>query len=238
MGRPSSPRAAPRRRRDAPGEAAAASRLCPEAAPRGCPSSVSGRLPGRRPPEGRPRAGVSQWLRPLASSRRARRWYRCRSARGRCRVPAPGSASSEGLWASANVMKQTSSIERSSSRRRILLAKGQSRQSIRMAAGVCYTPRTTRCRLQRGRALGPYEIVSPLGAGGMGEVYRARDTRLGRDVAIKVLAADLTGSPQAAARFEREWQVVAHLSHPNILSLSRRRPARRIHVCRHGAGSW
>ena len=70
-----------------------------------------------------------------------------------------------------------------------------------------------------GTRLGPYEIVSPLGAGGMGEVYRARDPRLGREVAIKVLAADLTGSPQAAARFEREWHVVASLSHPNILSL-------------------
>jgi eukaryotic-like serine/threonine-protein kinase len=70
-----------------------------------------------------------------------------------------------------------------------------------------------------GTRLGPYEIVGPLGAGGMGEVYRARDTRLRREVAIKVLAADLTGSPQAAARFEREWHVVARLSHPNILSL-------------------
>ena len=73
--------------------------------------------------------------------------------------------------------------------------------------------------LQPGARLGPYEILSLIGAGGMGEVYRARDTRLGRDVAIKVLGADLTGSPEAAARFEREWHVVARLSHPNILSL-------------------
>jgi eukaryotic-like serine/threonine-protein kinase len=67
--------------------------------------------------------------------------------------------------------------------------------------------------------LGPYAIVAPLGAGGMGEVYRARDTRLGREVAIKVLPERFAGSPEALARFEREARAVAALSHPNILAL-------------------
>jgi serine/threonine protein kinase len=99
--------------------------------------------------------------------------------------------------------------------------------------------------LTAGTRLGPYEIVAAIGAGGMGEVYRARDTRLNRDVAIKVLpesfaadpdpstdSAGSTGSPQAGsgssraksrderrARFEREAQAVAALSHPNILAI-------------------
>ena len=67
--------------------------------------------------------------------------------------------------------------------------------------------------------LGAYEIVSPLGAGGMGEVYRARDARLGRDVAVKVLPADVATDPDRRARFEREARAVAALSHPNILSI-------------------
>ncbi len=70
-----------------------------------------------------------------------------------------------------------------------------------------------------GTRLGPYEIVSALGAGGMGEVYRARDEKLDRDVAIKVLPAHLTDSPEARARFEREAKAVAALSHPNILAI-------------------
>ncbi len=70
-----------------------------------------------------------------------------------------------------------------------------------------------------GRRLGPYAIVAPLGAGGMGEVYRARDTRLDREVAIKVLPERFAGSPEALARFDREARAVAALSHPNILSL-------------------
>jgi serine/threonine protein kinase len=73
--------------------------------------------------------------------------------------------------------------------------------------------------LTPGRHLGPYEIVAPLGAGGMGEVYRAQDSRLGRDVAIKVLPAAVSESPDALARFEREARAVALLSHPNILTL-------------------
>ena len=73
--------------------------------------------------------------------------------------------------------------------------------------------------LAAGIRLGPYEILSPLGAGGMGEVYRARDPRLGRDVAIKVLPEHLSQDPQALARFEREAKAVAALSHPNILAI-------------------
>jgi len=71
-------------------------------------------------------------------------------------------------------------------------------------------------RLSRGDRLGPYEILSPLGAGGMGEVYRARDSRLGRDVAVKVLPEHLARDPDALARFQRESRAVAALSHPNI----------------------
>jgi serine/threonine protein kinase len=70
-----------------------------------------------------------------------------------------------------------------------------------------------------GTRLGPYEITAPLGAGGMGEVYRAHDTRLGRDVAIKILPAHSAGKPEALARFEREARAVAALSHPNILAI-------------------
>ena len=73
--------------------------------------------------------------------------------------------------------------------------------------------------LTPGSRLGPYEIVAPLGAGGMGEVYRARDSRLERDVAIKVLPESLIADAQALARFEREAKLVAALSHPNILAI-------------------
>jgi eukaryotic-like serine/threonine-protein kinase len=71
--------------------------------------------------------------------------------------------------------------------------------------------------LNVGQRLGAYEIIAPLGAGGMGEVFRARDTRLDRQVAIKVLPASIAESPDALARFEREARAVAALSHPNIL---------------------
>jgi len=73
--------------------------------------------------------------------------------------------------------------------------------------------------LTSGTKLGPYEIQSPLGAGGMGEVYRARDTRLERDVAIKVLAAGLSSDPNHRQRLEREAKAVSKLSHPNICTL-------------------
>jgi Tol biopolymer transport system component len=73
--------------------------------------------------------------------------------------------------------------------------------------------------LPTGTRLNQYEIVSPLGAGGMGEVYRARDPRLDRDVAIKILAPQLAADSEALARFEREALSVAKLSHPNILAI-------------------
>jgi serine/threonine protein kinase/Tol biopolymer transport system component len=70
-----------------------------------------------------------------------------------------------------------------------------------------------------GKSLLHYEIVDPLGKGGMGEVYRARDTKLGRDVALKVLPAELTGDPEREARFEREARALASLQHPNVASV-------------------
>src|SRR2546427_5376266 len=73
--------------------------------------------------------------------------------------------------------------------------------------------------LSAGTRLGRYEIVSPLGAGGMGEVYRATDARLGREVAIKVLPEHLSKDRDALARFEREARAVAAFSHPNILAI-------------------
>ncbi len=73
--------------------------------------------------------------------------------------------------------------------------------------------------LAAGARLGPYEILSPLGAGGMGEVYKARDTRLERTVAVKVLPERLAGDPDALSRFVREAKSVAALSHPNILAI-------------------
>src|SRR5688572_27856323 len=70
-----------------------------------------------------------------------------------------------------------------------------------------------------GTRLGPYEIVAPIGAGGMGEVYRARDQRLNRDVAIKILPETVGSDPDRLARFEREARAVAALSHPGILAI-------------------
>jgi len=73
--------------------------------------------------------------------------------------------------------------------------------------------------LTAGTKLGPYEVLAPLGAGGMGEVYRARDTRLGRDVAIKVIPEELAAHKDRLRRFEQEARATAALSHPNILAL-------------------
>src|SRR5438046_1318604 len=73
--------------------------------------------------------------------------------------------------------------------------------------------------LATGTKLGPYEILTPLGAGGMGEVYRARDTKLGRDVALKVLQEAFAKDCERMARFQREAQMLASLNHPNIASI-------------------
>src|SRR5713226_7877362 len=73
--------------------------------------------------------------------------------------------------------------------------------------------------ISAGEKLGAYEILSPLGAGGMGEVYRASDTKLGREVAIKVLPQDFARDPERLARFEREARALASLNHPNIAAI-------------------
>ena len=73
--------------------------------------------------------------------------------------------------------------------------------------------------LTSGTKLGPYEIVTPIGAGGMGEVYRAKDTRLGRDVALKILPGSFAAEPDRLRRFEQEARAVAALNHPNILAI-------------------
>src|SRR5215831_11342375 len=73
--------------------------------------------------------------------------------------------------------------------------------------------------LSAGSRLGPYELLGLLGAGGMGEVYRARDTRLAREVAIKVLPAEVAGDPSRLRRFELEARAASALNHPNILTV-------------------
>src|SRR5262245_32935335 len=73
--------------------------------------------------------------------------------------------------------------------------------------------------LAPGARLGPYEVVSLLGSGGMGEVYRAHDTKLGRDVALKILPDSFVHDPDRVARFRREAQVLASLNHPHIASI-------------------
>ena len=85
--------------------------------------------------------------------------------------------------------------------------------------------------LSAGTRLGPYEILAPLGAGGMGEVYRATDTKLKRQVAIKILPPSLAADSDRLARFQREAEVLASLNHPNIAAIygleeSRRRASR------------
>ena len=73
--------------------------------------------------------------------------------------------------------------------------------------------------MQIGQTLGAYEVTAKLGEGGMGEVYRARDSRLGRDVALKILPADVAADADRLARFEHEARTVARLNHPNIVTL-------------------
>ncbi len=96
--------------------------------------------------------------------------------------------------------------------------------------------------LQPGSRLGPYEIVSPLGAGGMGEVYRARDTQLDRDVALKILPESFASDPDRLMRFTREAKTLASLNYPNIAAIygleqSRVQGSGPRHGTRRGAGS-
>jgi serine/threonine protein kinase len=74
--------------------------------------------------------------------------------------------------------------------------------------------------LSAGDRVGPYEVVAPLGAGGIGEVYRATDSRLGREVALKILPQVVAGDPERAARFDREARTLASLNHPNIAHIA------------------
>ena len=95
-------------------------------------------------------------------------------------------------------------------------------ESIRRTQRDCFVPgRIIRehMALQAGTRLGPYEILSLIGAGGMGEVYQARDTRLDRKVAVKVLAPELASDPEFRARFEREAKAISALNHPHICGL-------------------
>jgi eukaryotic-like serine/threonine-protein kinase len=86
---------------------------------------------------------------------------------------------------------------------------GYEAESFLEAPGAGFAPMVN-------RQLGSYTIVAPLGVGGMGEVYRARDTKLGRDVAIKILPSHFTSDPERRARFAREARLLATLSHPHI----------------------
>jgi serine/threonine protein kinase len=92
-------------------------------------------------------------------------------------------------------------------------------QMVSLAAGTVKHGRrryNSRLRLAPGTQLGQYSIVLPLGAGGMGEVYRARDTRLERDVALKSLSKEFSADPERRQRFGREAQTLALLNHPHI----------------------
>ena len=87
-----------------------------------------------------------------------------------------------------------------------------------------------------GRQFGPYQIVSPLGAGGMGEVYRAHDSKLGRDVAIKTLPHEFARDPERLSRFRREARTLASLNHPNIAAIYGLEESERRGLSGHGTG--
>src|SRR5262245_12919730 len=92
-----------------------------------------------------------------------------------------------------------------------------------MISSFVTSPTIARCKLCRvlpaGTMLGPYRIIAAIGAGGMGEVYRAQDTRLGREVAVKVLSRSLLNDAEALRRFEQEARAAGMLNHPNILAI-------------------
>src|SRR6185436_798889 len=95
-----------------------------------------------------------------------------------------------------------------------LLVRG--RAAGARSAEISRRHRLAETRMKTGDSIGPYTIVAPLGAGGMGEVYRARDSKLKREVAIKVLPADVASDRERLARFQREAEVLASLNHPHI----------------------
>ena len=104
--------------------------------------------------------------------------------------------------------------------------------ALRDAAGE-----TRSSRLAAGDRLGPYEVIAPVASGGMGEVYEARDTRLGRTVALKLLTSDLAADREGRQRFEREARAISALNHPHVCTLSRRLARGRRRFSRDGAGS-
>jgi serine/threonine protein kinase len=99
------------------------------------------------------------------------------------------------------------------------LAKEEKAGSFLETPAMRYTAVTQTTEALLGRQFGPYQIVSPLGAGGMGEVYRAHDSKLGRDVAIKTLPPEFARDPERLARFRREARTLASLNHPNIAAI-------------------
>src|SRR5687768_14640079 len=99
---------------------------------------------------------------------------------------------------------------------KLLLAQAESTASVKKPTGSLEELPVSGGTTLIGRQLGVYLVMAKLGAGGMGEVYRARDPRLGRDVAIKILPAAFTNDADRLARFEREARVLAALNHPNV----------------------